>query len=473
LPEFARYPETGLHKKGGKKMRLIPIRKILLVLAGAGLLANLSVREAQAVPSFARQTGMSCNTCHTAWPELTPFGRTFKMGGFHFSTASEKAPYRPPIAAMFQASATLLNNNDGILTNGIAPFDNAEDSTTDKFNLPQQASLFYGGRIIDHFGALSQVTYDGTANDIALDLTDVRYARNTSVGGTNLNFGFTLNNSPTVEDVWNSTPTWGFPYASSAVAPAPAAGALIDGGLDAQVGGIGAYAFWHNLVYADFTVYRTTDDGITRPLGAGTTVDTETDGAVPYWRFALQHNWDGNSLELGTYGLYARVHPDGMTGGSSDKFTDLALDAQYQFIATPHLFSIQGTYIHEKQNWNESYKLGAVENRNSTLKVYKANANYYYRSSYGTFGGTVAYFQTDGDNDNLLYAPDPVDGSRNGSPDSCGFILQGDYILRDKYKFALQYTIYDKFNGSSSNYDGSGRDASDNNTFYALVWLMF
>jgi len=455
-------------------MRLTPIRKCLLVLAVIGLLANLSIRESSAVPSFARQTGMSCNTCHTVWPELTPFGRTFKMGGFHFSTASEDEPYRPPIAAMFQASATLLNDNDGILTNGIAPFDNADDSTTDKFDVPQQASLFYGGRIIDHFGALSQVTYDGTANDIALDLTDVRYARNISVGGTNLDFGFTLNNSPTVEDVWNSTPTWGFPYASSAVAPAPAAGALIDGGLDAQVGGLGAYAFWHNLVYADFAVYRTTDDGITRPLGAGTTVDTETDGAVPYWRFALQHDWGGsNSLELGTYGLYARVHPDGMSGGSTDKFTDLALDAQYQFIAAPHLFSIQGTYIHEKQNWDGSYKLGAAENRNTTLEVYKANANYYYRSRYGTFGGSLAYFLTDGDNDDLLYSPDPVDGSRTGSPDSSGFILQGDYIFRDKYKFALQYTIYDKFNGSSSNYDGSGRDASDNNTFYALVWLMF
>ena len=454
-------------------MRSIQIRQFLLVLVIAGLLAQLLICDAQAVPSFARQTGMSCNACHNVWPDLTPFGRTFKMGGYHFSTASEKAPYRPPIAAMFQASATFLKDNDGILTNGIAPFDNADDSTTDKFNVPQQASLFYGGRITGHFGALSQVTYDGTANDIALDLTDVRYARTTSVGGTNLTFGLTLNNSPTVEDVWNSTPTWGFPYASSAVAPTPAASALIDGGLDAQVGGLGAYAFWHNLVYADFSVYRTTDDGITRPLGAGTTVDTETDGAVPYWRFALQHDWGGNSLELGTYGLYARVHPDGITGGSSDNFTDLALDTQYQFSTGPHIFSLRGTYIHEKQNWDGSYKLGAAQSRHSTLEEYKANANYYYRSGYGIFGGTLAYFLTDGDNDDLLYSPDPVDGSRTGSPDSSGFILQGDWVFREKYKFALQYTIYDKFNGSSSNYDGSGRDASDNNTLYAFIWLMF
>ena len=94
-------------------MRLTPIRKFLLALAVIGLIAIFSIRESQAVPSFARQTGMSCNACHTAWPELTPFGRIFKIGGFHFSTASEKAPYRPPIAAMFQASA---------LSKGAMPF---------------------------------------------------------------------------------------------------------------------------------------------------------------------------------------------------------------------------------------------------------------------------------------------------------------------------------------------------------------
>jgi hypothetical protein len=37
---------------------------------------------AQAVPSFARQTGMACEACHTVWPELTHFGRVFKANGF-------------------------------------------------------------------------------------------------------------------------------------------------------------------------------------------------------------------------------------------------------------------------------------------------------------------------------------------------------------------------------------------------------
>lgn len=50
--------------------------------------------------------------------------------------------------------------------------------------------------------------------------------------------------------------------------------------------------------------------------------------------------------------------------------------------------------------------------------------------------------------------------------------LPGKKEMPISVKISLQYTIYNKFNGASSNYDGFGRDASDNNTLYALVWAM-
>ena len=37
---------------------------------------------ASALPSFARQTGQPCGTCHTDFPGLTPFGRRFKLLGY-------------------------------------------------------------------------------------------------------------------------------------------------------------------------------------------------------------------------------------------------------------------------------------------------------------------------------------------------------------------------------------------------------
>jgi hypothetical protein len=37
----------------------------------------------------------------------------------------------------------------------------------------------------------------------------------------------------------------------------------------------------------------------------------------------------------------------------------------------------------------------------------------------------------------------------------------------------LQYTNYTKFNGASSNYDGNGRNAKDNNTLFLNAWFAF
>lgn len=56
------------------------IRALALVLAGYALGAP---SIANALPSFARQTGQQCATCHAGgqFPELTSFGRMFKLTG--------------------------------------------------------------------------------------------------------------------------------------------------------------------------------------------------------------------------------------------------------------------------------------------------------------------------------------------------------------------------------------------------------
>ena len=56
------------------------------VLAAALLAA---APEAEAVPSFARQTGMACEACHTVYPELTHFGRVFKANGYILSNVKQ------------------------------------------------------------------------------------------------------------------------------------------------------------------------------------------------------------------------------------------------------------------------------------------------------------------------------------------------------------------------------------------------
>ena len=51
-------------------------------VAALALLVIDAASPARALPSFARQTGQPCGTCHTSFPGLTPFGRRFKLLGY-------------------------------------------------------------------------------------------------------------------------------------------------------------------------------------------------------------------------------------------------------------------------------------------------------------------------------------------------------------------------------------------------------
>ena len=216
---------------------------------------------AQAVPSFARQTGLECVSCHLSWLELSSVGREFKLGGYTLMKdvkeertwlpmQADGPPPKLPLAAMLQLSATNTNSTAG-----------ADPSNFPKNNsvVLQQFSLFYAGRIAEHVGAFAQWTYDGVAHHSSIDNVDLRYANRFKRKGTDLTYGLTVNNNPTVSDIYNTTSAWGFPFASSSVAVAPNAAPVIDGGLAQQVVGFGAYTLWNKTLYAEVAAYRTAD----------------------------------------------------------------------------------------------------------------------------------------------------------------------------------------------------------------------
>ena len=453
---------------------------VLSLILAAALLGSPS---AQAVPSFARQTGMACAACHTMFPELTPFGRLFKLNGYLISnlkTITDISMNRkdvlqlnetPPISFMFQTSVT--STAKSIPDQGVP----GHFAQNDQFLFPQQASFFVAGKIAPKIGAFMQITYDRADDKFGFDNTDIRFADNLYDDNTDLVYGVTLNNNPTVQDVWNSTPAWGFPYAGSSAAPAPTAGTQLDGGMaDAGVGGASAYFWWRNAFYGEAGIYRSSPPGVNNIAGAGP-IDSTSDvptisGVAPYWRFAYQHQWDRNSLEVGTYGVHEDLYPGGspVDGGPTDKYTDVAVDAQYQFIGDANIFTLLSTYIHEDQTLDAS-SIGGATNPSDTLETFKIIGNYYYKRTYGL---SLGYVNTWGTTDPGLYTDgNPVTNSANGSPDSDYIIAQLNYMPWLNTKFALQYTAYNKFNGAGSNYDGAGRSASDNNTLYVLGWFNF
>jgi len=465
-------------------IRLQPIKTncaSLKLLALLVLCVCASPKRAGAVPSFARQTGMACAACHTVFPELTPFGREFKLNGYVLDnirqvTGIDTADRQtlainsiPPVSAMLQVSYT---HTSKALPDSTLPGALAKDG---EVLFPQQVSLFYAGKIADELGAFMQLTYDGAADHFGFDNTDIRYAHHLSFGGPNANdhhmiLGLTLNNNPTVQDVWNTTPAWGFPYSGSNVAPGQIASAQIDGRLGQSVAGLGVYVWLDDHFYAELTGYTPAVVGGAHPLDS--TQSNVAHGLSPYWRLAYEARWDRNSVSVGTYGIQTKVHPGNGTAlqGPTDEYKDIAVDGQYQFIGEDHLATVLATYIHEKQSLNASVFDQFAANTSDTLKTYKLTGEYSYQRH---IGGSLGYFSTTGSTDTLLYAAAPVVGSATNSPDTKGYIAEVNYLPWLNVKLQLQYVGYQKFNGLKTNYDGTGRNASDNNTLYGLVWVNF
>jgi len=197
-------------------------------------------------------------------------------------------------------------------------------------------------------------------------------------------------------------------------------------------------------------------------------------GTAPYWRLALQHAWNEgtHSMMIGAYGIDARKFPDSLDPtGPTDRFLDTGIDAQYQYITDRHRFSAQLNWVREKQTLDATFGAGAASNPSDTLKTFRGKLTYYYDRQYGA---TLAYFRTWGNSDDALYnTGEPVIGSANGSPNTSGYIVELDWLPRRDIRLALQYTGYRTFNGASTNYDGFGRNARDNDTLYLVGWLMF
>ena len=436
--------------------------------------------ESVALPSFARQTGFECVACHVSWPELTAVGRQFKLGGYTLikEAAADERPLLSldkdgpppliPIAAFAQASVTRTAKTD---TAGADP---SSFPAQDRWVL-QQLSVFLAGRLANHVGAFAQWSYDGVAHHSAVDNVDIRFANHYAGNGVDVAWGLSLNNSPTMSDLYNSTPVWGFPFVSSTVAPTPAASTIIEGGLAQQVAGLSAYSMWNRTVYAELGGYRTAD-GAFSILRAG--VDRSTAaalrGTAPYGRLVLQHEWDGGtqSAMVGAYGLKVEKYPDPLNPtGATDTFSDVGMDAQYQYITSAHRISGQLNYIRETQDLEGTFGQGASANARNKLSSLSAKLTYYYDVKYGV---SLGYHRVTGDADSVLYPGGvPVAGSASGRPDSSALIVELDWLPWRDRRFTLQYTAYQKFNGGTTNYDGFGRNAKDNNTLYLVAWFPF
>jgi hypothetical protein len=492
------------------------IAAVAIVFGLAGFLNIDFVSPALALPSFARQTGQPCGACHTDFPALTPYGRRFKLlgyttGGGEFRTTPFSSNAGRDARVEFDtlheytkaldSSATGAGDKEYVppisimaivgLTHTQAPLPSPTDPYKPNDNVVLSPfSGFWGGAITDNIGAFAQVTYnappaggfgDPFGHTWTWDNTDVRFAKTANIGPFDLIYGITANNNPTVQDVWNTTPAWSFPYASSTLAPTPSSKTLIEGAFAAHVGGVGAYTFINDLLYLEVTGYRTLGFNQQNALGTDPFGAPGLFGGVaPYWRAAIEPHWGRHSLMVGTFGMYSDVHPwldptfaAGTTGtfAQSDKFTDIGFDSQYQYQGDNYWLTLRGSYIREFQRLDASFTNLASSNPTNLLNSLKLQGSFAYGGDNRVIF-TGQYFDISGTADATLFG---TDASGNAlTPNSNGWMAEIAYIPFGVSKavgwpwlnarIGLQYTYYNKFNGTTIG-------AHDNNTLFLHAWF--
>jgi len=453
----------GLNKVAVSLLVAIPVLLVFLFPA-------VNPPKALAVPSYARQTGLACSGCHYAPPELNPAGRRFKLLGYvdrGDDTKTVKADGNKSRAALDLLSSLPLSVMlETSFTSTKSPVPTTQNGN---FELPQDISLFLSGAWTSHVGSFLQMTYETDGDHFTSDNTDIRYANKTKWSGKELVYGLDLNNNPTVEDLWNDTPAWGYPWTASTVAPTPSASPILNGALAQDVAGFGGFAMWDNHFYVNAELYRSEHVGGPQP-NPGTGFTYNIRGLAPYWRVAWQQLTAKTQYEVGAYGMHMQSTPNAITG-LEDDYTDWAVDTQIdRTVFRKDVLSFRATYIRENSDLLASFAAGAASVRNHNLNTLLTNAEYHFGNRVtGTFG----WFYTGGTADALLYALGAVSGSANGDPKGAGYIANVSYWPWQNLQLAAQYTGYTTFNGGTKNYDGSGRSASANNTVYLDAKFIF
>lgn len=438
-------------------------------IAGLGLVWPI---EAKAVPSFARQTGQSCVACHAGgqFPELTPYGRLFKLTGY---TMGERAD---PLAVMAVASLTKTRTNTDASGATITPKDGKA--------IFEFASVFLAGKLTDNIGAFAQYTFvlHDHQNDqgqfvghSGSDNTDVRLADHWVGIDRDWIYGLSLNNNPAVQDPWNSSPAWSYPYVASSISPVAHLPyqTLLEGGLAQQVAGLGAYAYWNRMLYAELTEYRSAS-GVLSFLRQGNYSGnpdhprTFVRGFNPYWRLAYTGEAGSHNWMLGALGLNAGLYPNDNTnqpvfGTGTTTYRDIGLDGQYQYILDPHAISAQVRFL--KERISDPANLTLADSNAATLKSLRAKISYAYASKYGI---SLSVFDVSGSTDSAAFA-----GGATNSPATRGWTPELFWAPMQNLRIGLQYTAFTRYLGGRANYDGAGRSASDNNTAYLYAWIAY
>jgi len=479
------------------KVKLLTIPKNVFASVLLALVCFLYFGTANALPLFSRQTGQNCVACHAGgqYPELTPYGRYFKMTGYTIGQRTDI-----PVSVQFVGgAATSTNGNNG--TGQVHQSGKLE---------PNYLFLNVGGKITDNFGAFSQWYYafdeqvsgQGTVpnqNQFAADVQDWRYADHYVGASTDtikdFIWGASLNNYAGVTDVWNSSPMWMYPYMGS-TRNYSTYGLPFSTRLSAYSihnPGYGVYGYVNQNFYGEVNLYQSGGAGamswMTYPASNSNPNNPPSylQGLNPYFRFAYQsdehagHNWMIGVLgaNINQYSSCNNVASSGSYKGAAAscngpvnspalsagvvKYQDRAVDGQYQYLVDPHTVTAQFRYTKE----NISDPTGILySNPSNKTNSFLSKVSYVYNA---TYGAAIAFQNITGTAD-IHYGVNAATLAAQ-NPNSTAWIPSIWYQIFQNARLTYQYTAFTKYNGGTINYNGLGTNASANNASWLYLWL--
>ena len=471
-------------------------RKLLAltsVLGGLAISAN-----AWAVPSFSRQTGWSCATCHTSYPQLTPMGRIFKLMGYTTTNLQPQQkveakvgnvvhlllPRISQFSIFVQAADTHVAGGQAVLGRP-SRASGGPVGGNNNLQVPKQVSLFYAGEITPHVGDFLHITYSGNSGGFSFDDSSIVRAQAWSLGHYDtLITGVDVNNTPSATDLWNTSTDWQAPFFSSnytAAGEVPTTFIAASQGASFPLIGLGAYAAdivgpnRANWFYAEADAYNNSQGTGNAPNGGifsengGNQMGAfgQLAGTAPYLRLAYQHDWSDWNWEVGTYDMWSRVYAN-PTSSAVDRFYDYDLDSQLQWldINDNDNVTVRANLIHEDANFAASDVGVGSSDSHGQLNTFNLNATYWYHDEYGAQGG----FQDVTGTANSNFWGGTLYYSANGSPNTTDEWVEASYLPWWNTRLSVRYTVFNKFRGLTGN---NGVSPSKFNTIELLAWIAY
>ncbi|MBI5234841.1 MAG: hypothetical protein HY886_01130 [Deltaproteobacteria bacterium] len=277
-------------------------------------------QDSLAAPTFARQTGMACNTCHFQhFPTLNAFGRAFKSGGY--TMAGGQSLLEGDLLSMPSSlNASLVTKIRYQKRNGDSG--NAGASTSNQemnkgtLQFPDEAALLIGGRAGEHIGFLLEASLKDSATTGTTMFTSYKMPVVFDAAGTKLSV------IPFTTDA--AGPSYGFEILNTgAVRMLRPLEHRNDTSAQQYVGTDGAatgFAFVaaHNLVHANYTAWYPAHG------------DSDAGPYMGYFRAAITPTIAGWDIAAGTQVWRGSSKSGGETAPTRVAGRAFALDAQAQ-----------------------------------------------------------------------------------------------------------------------------------------------